>query len=241
MVPAEGAACQSLQRVENPGNRAPTRPASTSLGGLKAGGGTSGTMLFISLFLNKSEVSRGTDEVIRKDMSGIKPRASRPRRALGTGTLENLRWGLFILYSESAGLGPGCWTSMSPSPLQPVPSEPLGNSGVSSTRQCHLQQGEEAPPLEGSPGSLLTSAAQSGSQRADPSGAGALREPSLVAAGSAARQPLRLLEPPLPRPALGPALLALSPWSFSQGRAMTWCVHRERAGTHVSLNPDAAL
>lgn len=133
IVPAEGAACQSLQRVENPGNRAPTSPDSTSLGGPKAGGGTSGTMLFISLFLNKSEVSGGTDEVIRKDMSGIKPRASRPRKALGTRALENLRWGLFILYSESAGLGPGCWTSMSPSPLQPVPSEPLGNSGVRST------------------------------------------------------------------------------------------------------------
>lgn len=161
---AEAAGAQGLQGVENPGNRAPASPASTSLGGPKRGGGTSGTMLFIFLFLNKPEVSGATNEVIRKDMSGIKPQASRLRRALGTRTLEKLRWGLFILCSESAGLGPRCWTSMSPSPLQPVPSGPLGNSGVSSTFKMIPSVSpavgrEEAPPLEGSPGSLLTSAA----------------------------------------------------------------------------------
>lgn len=100
LVPAEGAACQSLQRAENPGNTALASPASTSLGGPKAGGGTLGTILFISLFLNKSEVSGGADEVIRRDRSGIKPQANRLRRTLGTWTLEKLRWGLFILYSE---------------------------------------------------------------------------------------------------------------------------------------------
>lgn len=62
-------------------------------------------MLFIFLFLNKSEVSGGTNGVIRKDMSRIKPQASRLRRTLGTRTLEKLRWGLFILYSTSTGLG----------------------------------------------------------------------------------------------------------------------------------------
>lgn len=36
--------------------------------------------------------------------SGIKPPANRLRRAFGTRTLEKLRRGLFILYSESAGL-----------------------------------------------------------------------------------------------------------------------------------------
>lgn len=100
LVPAEGAACQSLQRAENPGNTALASLASTSLGGPKTGGGTLGTLLFISLFLNKSEVSGGADEVIRRDRSGIKPQASRLRRTLGTWTLEKLRWGLFILYSE---------------------------------------------------------------------------------------------------------------------------------------------
>lgn len=120
-------------------------------------------MLFIFLFLNKPEVSGGTNEVIRKDTSGIKPQASRRSRALGTRTLEKLRWGLFILYSESAGLGPGRWTSLSPRSLQPVPSVPLGNSGVSSTFKM-IPSGsraggrEDAPPLEGSPDPLLTSA-----------------------------------------------------------------------------------
>lgn len=130
LVPAEGTACQSLQKAENPGNRALASLASTSLGGPKAGGGTLGTILFVSLFLNMSEVSGGIDEVIRKDMSGIKPQA---RRALGTRTLEKLRWGLFILYSESAGLGPVCRTSRSQSPLQPVPLVPLGSLGVRNT------------------------------------------------------------------------------------------------------------
>lgn len=67
---------QGLWRVENPGNRAPASLASTSLGGPKLGGGISGTMLFIFLFLNKLEVSGGTNGVIRKDMSEIKPPAS---------------------------------------------------------------------------------------------------------------------------------------------------------------------
>lgn len=78
----EAAGARGLQRVENPGNRAPVSPASTSLGGPKRGGGTLGTTLFI-LFLNKPEVSGGTNEVIRKDMSRIKPQASKAEKAPG--------------------------------------------------------------------------------------------------------------------------------------------------------------
>lgn len=110
---------RGLRRVENAGNRAPASPANTSLGGPKWGG-ISGTMLFIFLFLNKSEVSGGTNEVIRKDMSGIKPPAGRPRRALGTRTLEKLRGFVYLRLCDT-GLGPGCWTNMSPGPPQPVP------------------------------------------------------------------------------------------------------------------------
>ena len=60
--------------------------------------------MFIFLFLNKPEVSGGTNEVIRKDTSGIKPQASRRSRALGTRTLEKLRWGLFPLFTERRSL-----------------------------------------------------------------------------------------------------------------------------------------
>lgn len=119
-------------RVENPGNRAPASPANTSLGGPKWGG-ISGTMLFIFLFLNKSEVSGGTNEVIRKDMSGIKPPASRPRGALGTRTLEKLRGGLFILDSVTQAWAQGAGQTCPQALHSLFPWVPPGNSGASNT------------------------------------------------------------------------------------------------------------
>lgn len=117
--------------MENPGNRAPASPASTSLGGPKlGGGGISGTLLFIFLFLNESEVSGGTNEVIRKDMRGIKPQASRLRRALGTRTLEKLRWGLFTLYSPTQDWDQGAGQTCPQALCGPFPWVLPGNPGA---------------------------------------------------------------------------------------------------------------
>lgn len=53
-------------------------------------------MLFIFLFLNQSEVSGGTNEVISKDMRGIAS-SQQFEKALGTSTLEKLRGLIYLV------------------------------------------------------------------------------------------------------------------------------------------------
>lgn len=89
-VPVEAAACPGPAEGRKSWEQSPGQPGQHLVRRPKGGRGHFRKMLFIFLFLNKSEVSRGTNEVIRKDMSGIKPQASRLRRALGTRTLK--RW-----------------------------------------------------------------------------------------------------------------------------------------------------
>lgn len=82
---------EACRGVPNPGNRAPASLASTSLEGPKADGSHSGTMLFILLFLNKSEVSGGTNEVIGKDMRGRAP-GQQAEESPRDQDLAKLRW-----------------------------------------------------------------------------------------------------------------------------------------------------
>lgn len=117
-------------------------------------------MLFIFLFLNKLEVSGGTNGVIRKDMSEIKPPASGLRRALGSRTLEKLRWGLFILDSMTQAWDPGAGQTCPQARHSLFPWVPPGNSGTSHTLKMGLSVSSAAgwkdvPPLEGNLDSLL--------------------------------------------------------------------------------------
>lgn len=132
LVPVEAAAGPRPAEGRKSWEQSPSQPGQHLIRRPKVGGGISGTMLFMFLFLNKSEVSGGTNEVIRKDVSGIKPPASRLRRALGTRRLEKLRWGLFILDSVTQAWDQGARQTCPQALHSLFPWVPPGNLGASS-------------------------------------------------------------------------------------------------------------
>jgi hypothetical protein len=89
------------QRVKNPGNRALAGPGSSSLGSLRGKGLKEEQSCLFFLFLNQSEVSGGTNEVISKDMRGIAS-SHGFEKALGTSTLEKLK-GAYLSCTLRAG------------------------------------------------------------------------------------------------------------------------------------------
>lgn len=84
------------------------------------------------LFLNKPDVSGGPDEVVREDVSGIKPQPAAWEEPLGPGP-RKAEMEFVCLVLRERGAGARVPDKHVPSPRQPVPSVPLGSSGVGGT------------------------------------------------------------------------------------------------------------